>query len=133
MCELTLIFPTSNPPEGFESGSFSAWTDTSGSPTASNSWAHHGTYSCFVDSHPEGVYKDLTLTNPTYMRIYVKINSVPTSDNYRLGLCRICRSSDNGGILAEIYKDSGVTYLALYNTIYGVRSFTDIQVSANDI
>jgi hypothetical protein len=53
--------------DGFESGDFSAWTGTSGSPTVQNTTKHHGTYGCTFDA-PECAYKTFSVMQIVYFR-----------------------------------------------------------------
>ncbi|MCW4006012.1 MAG: collagen-like protein [Candidatus Bathyarchaeota archaeon] len=90
---MTLIFPTSNPPEGFETNDFSAWD---GVPACSPVEAvinvvatsnHHGSYSLHA-SVPDlsaftqaRIKKDIPDSSELYARIYVKVNSHDLKNN----------------------------------------------------
>jgi hypothetical protein len=71
--------------DGFESGDFSAWTGTTGTPTVSTTRKHHGDYALFVDAQ-ESVYYDFTATNTMFGRCYVNFNAFPASDAYHVGV-----------------------------------------------
>jgi hypothetical protein len=68
--------------DGFESGDFSAWTGTSGTPTVQSTIKHHGTYAALSDaSNSELCYKTgMTALDPAYIRAYFYFDALPSSD-----------------------------------------------------
>jgi hypothetical protein len=66
--------------DGFESGDFSAWTGTSGSPSVVGSPVHHGSYAAEFDTDGEYVQKTFTATSAFYCRFYIRVSAVPTSN-----------------------------------------------------
>lgn len=119
--------------DGFESGNFSAWTGTSGSPTVVSSDKHHGAYSCKIDTL-EGPYKDLGRGyNELYVRVYFKMTSYPNASYYRLGIIRIGQSGTYWGyaLFAEAYQTGGITYFSLHNGYTGTRQNTNVVVQLN--
>jgi hypothetical protein len=68
--------------DGFESGDFSAWTGTNGSPTVVTSPVHHGTRAMQADtSSVEQAYKTLPGYSTLYERCYVYFTNLPTNGN----------------------------------------------------
>ncbi|MEM2995788.1 MAG: hypothetical protein QXI91_07265, partial [Candidatus Bathyarchaeia archaeon] len=65
--------------DGFESGDFSAWTGTVGSPTIVSSPTHHGAYAARFGSTVMYCYKTFTETNPLHVRVYVYFTALPPS------------------------------------------------------
>lgn len=59
--------------DGFESGDFSAWTGTLGSPTVQNSMKHHGTYAAYCSARAQGCYRMFAEVTDAYARFYVYI------------------------------------------------------------
>jgi hypothetical protein len=93
--------------DGFETGDFSAWTGTSGSPAVVSSWAHHGVYSAEVQAN-DLIQKSFgTSYNTVYMRSYVKFNTLPDADYYsmRLGLYVIGDDYWYFGTYCGVYVD----------------------------
>ena len=72
--------------DGFESGDFTAWTGTAGTPTIVTTPVHHGTYAAQLQAG-EGVnkfvYKDLGATYQTlYARLYWRISVLPAVNKF---------------------------------------------------
>ena len=92
--ELTLHFPQSfdtkqfDPylfEDGFESGDFTAWTGTGGTPTISEDPVHHGTYSMYCDANVDRVYQTLDpIQTTSYARFYFNLELVPTTGYLRV-------------------------------------------------
>jgi hypothetical protein len=71
----TIIFS-----DGFESGSFSAWTSHGGTPTVQSTIVHSGTYAMEATATGQYVEKDnFASTSDLFLRFYVYFASVPTS------------------------------------------------------
>ncbi len=70
--------------DGFESGNFSAWTGTAGSPTIVSSPLHHGSNA--MRTNGNGVYANKTFTEQTtvHLRCYVQLGTLPTAELHRV-------------------------------------------------
>jgi hypothetical protein len=99
--------------DGFESGDFSAWTGTVGSPAIVTSPVHHGAYAA---SHYLGgagtdnyAYKTLTSSySHIFVRFYWRVTQLPTT---LYGVYTLVRLKDSGGTERahlNIYKFSNV-------------------------
>lgn len=115
--------------DGFESGDFSAWTGTDGTPTVSTDYAHHGTYSCKIDDK-EGPYKDLGSNYATlWARVYVYFTSLPSYDDYRIGIIKIGNPTFWGyALFAEAYRNNGITYFSIIDAYSDIRVNSDLVV-----
>lgn len=67
--------------DGFESGDFSAWTGTSGSPTVVASPVHSGSYAMNATVNGYYVYKTFTAGTTFYARVYVNFSQLPTNSS----------------------------------------------------
>jgi hypothetical protein len=67
----TIIFQ-----DGFESGDFSAWTGTNGSPSIVTSPVHHGTYAAQADAQYEYWYKTFSEQTVVYVRFYFRLSAL---------------------------------------------------------
>ena len=126
MVTLTLIFPTSNPPEGFESGNFSAWTGTSGSPTVGTTNVHHGTYGLVCDAD-EYVYKVFTGAATVSARAYVRISNEP-SEGGQVYVASMHGDNNNVWSLG-FYKTGGGTKQLIF--VYQYPSSTVVYQNFN--
>jgi uncharacterized repeat protein (TIGR02543 family) len=68
--------------DGFESGDFSAWTATTGTPSVVSTTSHHGTYSMETNANDEYVRKTITGTRTVFTRFYVKFDNLPTTGQF---------------------------------------------------
>jgi hypothetical protein len=69
--------------DGFESGDFSAWTATSGTPTIVGSPTHHGSYAMNTNGSADYVYKTLASTiTKAFYRFYWRTDTAPASGEY---------------------------------------------------
>lgn len=65
--------------DGFESGDFTAWTGTGGTPTIVSNPVHQGSYAAELGVN-DYVYKDLASAySELYCRIYLKMTNLPTN------------------------------------------------------
>ena len=123
--------PTPTPPsgvlfqDGFESGSFSAWTTTGGagthSQTVETANPHHGTYDAkfTAGAGSEGwAQKSISAAPIVYLQQYVKLGSLPTSGNY-LYLGTIQSSNSNNNVDVYIQNSGGQYYWGTYTSING--------------
>lgn len=65
--------------DGFESGDFSAWTSTTGSPAVVSTQKHHGTYSAEFDASNERANKTFAGQTTVFVRTYLRLGAVPPS------------------------------------------------------
>ncbi len=63
--------------DGFETGDFSAWSYTGGSPTVQSDEKHHGTYAMKCTATSDAAYKTGFDLPVAYVRVYFKFDSVP--------------------------------------------------------
>jgi len=115
--------------DDFESGDFSAWTASTGTPEVVTTYAHHGSYSCNINAQ-EGPYKDLAGNySILWRRVYVYFTALPTSDGYRMGIIAIGNPTYwSYPMLVEAYRTAGVTHFSLFNKYLGTRVDTDVVV-----
>lgn len=62
--------------DGFESGDFTAWTGTSGTPTITHIPVHHDLHSAYFNADPEYIYKDFAGEDNTFARFYVYFDTL---------------------------------------------------------
>lgn len=124
---MTILFS-----DGFESGDFSAWTGTFGSPYISSVNFHHGNYSLEAsdDTSQSGCYKDFTPSTEIYARIYVKTEGyIPIFQH-----SRVLQLNREGGWAPECYlrfigdTDSS-RYQVHVNTADGVSGYYNFDWS----
>jgi len=104
--------------DGFESGDFSAWTGTSGSPSITTDPVHHGTYAMQVDAAYEYVKKILSEQSIIYYRFYFRITALSsmeialvTTGSSTIGTLQIL----SGGNIRYTYRNGSSTeYLPSY-------------------
>ena len=92
--------------DDFESGDFSAWTGTSGSPTVQNSLTHHGSYAARIPVNSR-VYKVFADQDIAYARAYVRWTSNPSSGNQAWLLNLGNADGSETLVYARIVNDSG--------------------------
>jgi len=102
--------------DGFESGDFSAWTATSGTPTVSTNWAHHGIYSCQINAAGEDVSKTFTAANTVYMRVYIKVTSCSLTSGQYATFLFVQNAAADQGIMAQLYHNGS-------NIVFSLRSY----------
>jgi len=119
--------------DGFESGNTSAWSSDDGSPTVVTSPINTGTYSMKNDAD-EGVNKTLTSATLMYMRVYIRIPTVPTNDYTSIDACSFDYLGAHGYALrASIYVDE-TTHLAnwtIINDYASAKNSSSLQPSIN--
>ena len=62
--------------DGFESGNFSAWTGTNGSPSIVKSPVHHGSYAAQANAAYEYWYKTFSGQTVVYVRFYFRLSAI---------------------------------------------------------
>jgi DNA-directed RNA polymerase subunit RPC12/RpoP len=107
--------------DGFESGDFSAWTNTYGTPTIITSPVHHGTYAANFNANGEYIRKEIATTSPIYLRSYVRWDANPASSGQNVQLEGI--SIYTGTVCASLY---------LYNDGTDVVWRGHCRISASD-
>ncbi|PVX26296.1 MAG: hypothetical protein CW691_01840, partial [Candidatus Bathyarchaeum sp.] len=81
--------------DGFESGDFSAWSGTTGSPSVQSSVVHSGSYAMLATQGDYVTYS--TDLESSYVRFYVRFSAIPTSDwsaNYYMRWRNVTNASD---------------------------------------
>lgn len=119
--------------DGFESGDFSAWTNTGasgGTIIVESVNPHHGTYNAKASTTSyAGCYKNFTGNSIVYLRSYIKITAgLPSSDGERICLNDIqrCGEGDWTNCLeAMIRRTSGVLYWGLIMVVDGYMGVYD--------
>jgi len=116
--------------DGFESGDFSAWDGTEGSPSVQGSVVHHGSYAMQVSDNGEhNCYKAFTASSgPVYARCYIQFSDLSSDGNYARFLS--LENSSGYGAVVIIRNTSGVCKFEFYNKYYGdyVQCTTEVQV-----
>jgi hypothetical protein len=119
--------------DGFESGDFSAWTGTNGSPTIVESPVHHGSYA--MESSFTGTYQSCyafyrtIVSNPVFCRAYVRVSALP-SNNQGNVLMAMTKTNYAVFLYTGMYRDSGGTLKLRFNTPHGTF-YADHSFSAD--
>jgi len=104
--------------DGFESGDFSAWTGTGGTPSVTPGDTHHGTYKAEM-SEGDFCYKSFTPQVHLFLRAYVKIISI-SSDQYRCILAIRDLVTGSWSALVYVRDSAGTLQWGLrYNNLAG--------------
>jgi len=115
------------------SSNFDAWDGTTGNPEVSTNQAHHGSNSARINA-VETVYKNITSTaEARHIRCYVYFVSLPTSNNYQVGICGFAPAGFHGyPFFATAYKDPADSKVkfALRDAYFNNWSITSIQPSS---
>jgi hypothetical protein len=127
--------------DGFESGDFSAWTGTNGSPTIVTDPVHHGSYAMSADCNgfADQAYKTISEISNFFARLYLRLTSLPTSGQYADFFSSFDGASDglrvgirNSGGNVQVYLniggETGVNYAFQADTWYCI----DVEFDAND-
>ena len=115
--------------DGFESGDFSAWTGTNGSPSVVGSPVHHGSYSAYLDANYEKIFKDFGAIDDVYARCYVFFETLPVGEYQSDHI--LCLSRNSGGASAgascKIYNNGTDVRWQLYylNSGFSYTTLTD--------
>lgn len=105
--------------DGFESGNFSAWTGTNGSPSIVKSPVHHGSYAAQADAAYEYWYKTFSGQTVVYVRFYFRLSALIYFEIFKvrtstanIGTLNI----DTDGSIRYIYKNGAADqYLPSYS------------------
>jgi hypothetical protein len=120
----TIIFQS-----GFETGDFSEWTGTNGSPTIVTSPVHHGSYAALCNSESR-IYKTFSSQNVVYFRFYVQTSGVPTSSGQWIHIATVWVGTDES-IQIRIQHDGTSPKFALRNWKYGILVYGTTTVQSN--
>ena len=74
--------------DGFESGDFSAWTGTSGTPAIVTTPVHHGSKSAEFDAGGDVAYKTFTGQTILFFRTYARITALPATATFSFMVIR---------------------------------------------
>lgn len=119
--------------DGFESGNFSNWTSTVGSPSITSTVVHHGSYALAADraSSDIQVIKNFTAQSSAYARVYVYVDSLPPASG-SLSVLSIRNSNEtNVAINACVYNQNGTPKWAVKhypNWTHGSGEVSDVVV-----
>jgi len=127
------IDPTVIFEDGFESGDFSAWTGTSGTPSVQSTVKHHGTYAAGFDAYPEYCYYNYTDQTTAHERIYFQITALPPLSGNLVTVLRIDNITGGWLVCVEVYNSAGIVYIAVYRWLNGAggRVVSSATVSVN--
>ena len=93
--------------DGFESGDFSKWSPTGGSPSVTSGEAHHGNYKAILDAAGEYAQARFAAVDHCFMRAYVMFKTFPTTGNEVTILGLWSWSSSRYMTEARIINDNG--------------------------
>jgi DNA-directed RNA polymerase subunit RPC12/RpoP len=118
----TIIFQ-----DGFESGDFSAWTGTSGTPTIVTSPVHHGSYAAQAGNN-QYFYKNIAAYNELYYRFYINFSSLTADTHSDIAQINDI-STPQRLVYATIKTYAGVIDFALLDAVASVFYDTGVAVS----
>jgi hypothetical protein len=81
--------------DGFESGDFTAWTSTSGSPTVQSIIKHHGNNAALFSGANTYVTKTFSSQNELYIRFYFRFSALQTTEWYANTFCNLKTVTDD--------------------------------------
>lgn len=104
--------------DGFESGSYSAWTGTTGSPTVQSSIIHHGIYAANFSGATQNCYVQFgTAYTTIYARYYAYVTAISTVAY--TSLTHFARSGVGQLFALRVTNNTGVTYWSISTTETG--------------
>lgn len=116
--------------DGFESGDFSAWTNTYGSPSVVGTQKYKGTYSAYkslpASSH-HSCYKDFGSSYSSLnTRMYFRLHTLPSAGNSILliSFCEVSSWTSLGEL--SVRNDAGIYKLRVYCPVGGAPSATGL-------
>jgi hypothetical protein len=115
--------------DGFESGDFSVWSRTVGSPSIVSSNAHDGTYCAQADSAFDYFVLDDLDLETVYCRFYVKVLSQPAEGDSAI----LFANTDSNGewlSIVEYRNESGTSGLGLWNCISWDGQFYQVTLQS---
>lgn len=119
--------------DGFESGNFSNWTSTVGSPSITSTVVHHGSYALAADRASSDIHviKNFTAQSSAYARVYVYVDSLPPASG-SLSVLSIRNSNETiVAINACVYNQNGTPKWAVKhypNWTHGSGEVSDVVV-----
>jgi len=116
--------------DGFESGDFSAWTGTTGTPTVETSPVHHGTY---VMKNPSGThYVNKTLGAAyaeIFVRVYARFSALTTDTDYGTEIMKVGKATNwNYATLVRAVKTAGPVVFMMSSGAHA-RVDTDVAIA----
>mgnify|MGYP001609455999 FL=1 len=110
--------------DGFESGNFSEWTATVGSPSVVSTWSHHGTYSAQV-TNGSNAYKNLASTaTETFIRFYINYSAIGAGSGT---LTDVIRFNDNASTTLALFGlHTDPDTFGIYDVVNSVGTDSDI-------
>lgn len=114
--------------DGFESGDFTAWTGTAGSPSVQSTIKHHGTYAAYFNA-TEYCYKVIAGQNVAYQGGCIYFNTLPgTGGKY----AAVFGASDlSGTYSAFVAVSDNVFVLRTANGGAATDTSTGVTITAN--
>jgi len=118
--------------DGFESGDFSAWTGTTGTPTVETSPVHHGTY---VMKNPSGTHSANKTLGAAYaeifVRVYVRFSALTTATDYGTDIMIVGKASNWAyATTVKAVKLAGPVVFSMFSGGHA-RTDTDFAVAIN--
>ena len=110
--------------DGFESGDFSAWDSTAGSPSVQSSVVNSGTYAMSA-SGTSNVYAQKTFTDRTtvYIRFYARWTALDDTPDATRPL-RVCGNNGSSGLFVVRVQTSGISFYNVYGTNIGWHKYS---------
>ena len=110
--------------DGFESGDFSAWDSTTGSPSVQSSVVNSGSYAMSATG-TSNVYAQKTFTDQTivYIRFYARWTALDdTADGTRP--LRVLGNDGSSGLFVVRVQTSGISFYNVYGTNIGWHKYS---------
>ena len=98
--------------DGFESGDFTAWTGTNGSPTVQNTVKYYGIYAMQVTAQNEYARAAVADSDTLYFRTLFRMESLPTGAEY-LNIMRVTSNVWNEVLMIQV-RDGVLGYVSGY-------------------
>jgi hypothetical protein len=98
--------------DDFESGDFTAWTGTYGTPTIVNSPVHHGAFACELNGADDGVLKTIVANGAVNLRIYANFATLMSTN--QVCYFMYMRQGASATVWAGCVRVAGVIYWQLY-------------------
>ena len=93
--------------DGFESGDFSNWTTTYGSPTIVTSPVYQGSYAASFDAEGDYIEKDITDASTYYYRLYARWANDITDSGARMTIMGFFDAGGAESCYLELWNDAG--------------------------
>lgn len=124
--------------DGFESGDFSAWTSTTGTPVVQSVVKHHGTYCAESDASGDYYRKDYTEQTTVFHRVYLRFSVLPANNEYfqfmrmGMGATEICsvqvRRKTDGTLILRLSRNYPASASFDYSYTWVVNTWYCIEV-----